>query len=137
MIWTNPMDVALTAAWHASIPTPQIAAMIGLGVTASSVRGRARDLNLPQRGQFEAVWSGKYGNKAPPVVRTRPLPDMAILGPDSKTKAFSARAWGDCAFPVGDDADGVVICGAQVARGARRPYCPFHAVLTLESVHAA
>lgn len=137
MIWSQPMDDTLTAAWHASVPTPQIAALIGLGITASAVRGRARDLRLPQRGEFEAVWSGKYGNLPPPKRHTLPLPNMAKLGPDSSPVAYATRSFGQCVFPVGEDDEGLLVCGGKVRPGSRRPYCPFHASLTVSAAHAA
>lgn len=135
MIWSKPMDATLTAAWHASIPTKQIAALVGLGITASAVRGRARDLALPQRGEFENAWGGKYKGRAPAPMPPKPLPDLTKLGPDSSPVVWASRAWGQCAFPVGEDAEGLWACGGLVAPGARRPYCPFHQNLTV--AHAA
>lgn len=135
MMWSKTMDDTLSAAWHASVPTPQIAALIGCGITASAVRGRARDLALPQRGEFEAVWSGKYKGRAPVRGTPKPLPDLRKLGPDSNPVVWASRAWTQCAFPVGEDDDGLWACGGQVMAGARRPYCPFHQSLTVG--HAA
>ena len=137
MIWTPPMDETLTVAWHASIPTTQIASLIGMGITASAVRGRARDLFLPQRGEFEAVWSGKHKGRAPGKHTTRPLPDVRKLAPDSKPVPFAARAFSQCAFPVDEDDEGLVACGGEVPLGARRRYCPFHASLTVSHERAA
>jgi hypothetical protein len=137
MIWTAPMDDTLTAAWHASLPTHQIAALVGPEATASAVRSRARRLNLPERGVFEAAWSGKYKGRAAPDRLVKPLPDLRKLGPDSAPVIWAARDWRQCAFPVGDGEQGLVVCGGPIKPGARRPYCPFHASLTVSASHAA
>jgi hypothetical protein len=135
------MDTALSAAWHRGLTAPQIAVLIG-GVTASAVRYRRGALGLPkregERAQAASVFGGRH-KATPTTYQPRKPPPVLELGPESNPKPLVEREWGDCAFPVGEDDAGMLICGGPVPTGARRPYCRHHAALTVskDAAHAA
>jgi GcrA cell cycle regulator len=55
LVWTREIDAALTAAWNAGPPAPQVALALstqfGIAITANMVIGRAHRLALPLRGK--------------------------------------------------------------------------------------
>jgi hypothetical protein len=128
------MDKALQAAWYRGLSTPQIALLIGQGVTASAVRYRRAQLGLKPRGSEAKAFSGKH-KACPSTVKPRAAMPLLKLGPQSDPKPWLDRAFRDCAFPVGQDGDDMIVCGGPIPPGARRPYCLHHLALTV--AHAA
>jgi hypothetical protein len=134
--WFPPMDAALEVAWKAGLSASQIAVLLGGGATATSVRRRRTHLGLRPRGVIETSFGGKRKAASSTLKPSAPMPTLARLGPDSDPKPMDARAWSECAFPVGDDDQGLIACGGHVAAGSRRRYCAFHLTLTVrEACH--
>jgi hypothetical protein len=132
------MDRALVEAWGEGLTSPQIALLIGQGVTASAVRYRRVILGLKPRGAEVEIFGGKHKACPSPYKPRKPAPVLK-LGPESRPKLWAEREGDDCAFPVGQDGEDMVICGGPIPAGARRPYCLHHLALTVtrESAHAA
>lgn len=126
-------DTALAERWHAG----ELSADIGsaLGVSASDVRARARDLGLPRRDssafrskrrarKVHRPWNreGEVGYHPTP-----PVPQKTFVG-DLARVAFADRQKHQCAWPVGEPGNefpSFGCCGIQVReKGAK--YCETH-----------
>ena len=124
-------DTALAERWHAGELSAHIAH--ALGVSASDVRARARDLGLPRRDssafrskrrarKVHRPWNreGEVGYHPTP-----PRPQRVFVG-DLARVAFADRQKHQCAWPVGEPGEAAFgCCGIQVReRGAS--YCETH-----------
>lgn len=137
MIWSTDMDSALVRLWTKGLSSPQIAVFIGGGISASAVRGRRSDLGLKRRGAAELSFAGIHKADPTPFKPLKPLPKLDQLGPDSAPAPWASRGAGQCAFPVGDEPEGLIACCGPIPRGSRRPYCLFHLDLTIGVENAA
>jgi hypothetical protein len=140
-MWQASMDLTLTTAWTSGLSSTQIAVLIGGGISASAVRSRRAHLGLQAReGICRAAgetFRGKHKaipSAAPP---RKAMPTLSKPGPESQPIAMNERPWEACAFPLGEDDQGLIACGGPVPIGSRRRYCRFHLALTAQEVSHA
>jgi GcrA cell cycle regulator len=160
MTWTDARIAQLMRLWTEGVSASGIAEALG-DVSRSAVLGKLHRLRLlrsrkpastPRRYDGPALVAVPLSSAMPACLVSacagspagRPIPATAPEPPRSpwREAAFKplpgttprpwlSRTFGECAFPVGEDADGPVSCCAKVK--PRGGYCPAHHAIAFKS----
>lgn len=157
MTWTDARIAQLTRLWTEGVSAAGIAEALG-DVSRSAVLGKLHRLRLlgsrkpasaPRRYDGppparvgpvagHALRSASVPRQEPPAKATPPEPPRspwreAVFAPLAGTtpRPWLSREFGECAFPVGGEADALVSCCAAVK--PRSAYCPAHHAIVFKS----
>lgn len=152
MTWTDARIAQLMRLWTEGVSASGIAEALG-DVSRSAVLGKVHRLSLlgsrkpaaaPRRYDGPALVAAppcgvaspspvrRPPPKAPPEPPRSPWREAAFEPlPGTTPRPWMSRVFGECAFPVGEDADGPVSCCATVK--PRGGYCPAHHTIAFKS----
>lgn len=156
MTWTEARIALLIRLWTDGVSASGVAEALG-DVSRSAVLGKLHRLHLlgareqastPRRydgpalvapqpsGSGIAAVAGRPAVRprapAPPEPPRSPWREAAFAPlPGTSPRPWLSRSFGECAFPVGDDADGPMSCCAKVK--GRSGYCPAHHAIAFKS----
>jgi len=158
MTWTDARIAQMTRLWNAGVSASGIAEALG-DVSRSAVLGKLHRMRLlrsraaasaPRR--YDGPMSAPARASSPPRPATRrpaasapqeppeppksPWREAAFTPlPGTAPRHWLSRAFGECAFPVGGEGEGLISCCAPTQ--PRSAYCPAHHAIAFRAVSPA
>jgi GcrA cell cycle regulator len=152
--WTEARVAQLARLWTDGVSASGIAEALG-EVSRSAVLGKLHRLGLlggrgeasaPRRyaGPISAAQAASTSPRCRPTPRAAFAPELAASSwneaaftplPGSSPRNWLSRAFGECAFPVDGEGDGLMSCCAPTA--PRSAYCPAHHAIAFRAISPA